>query len=164
MIKKLGLGCFLLAGVLLLNACGFQLRGQGFDLQQTQVWLFTQNPNANFERALKQRLNTQGGQWVDEIEQADLQLVIDNYFTEERVIARDSNGRPSELELIFNLDYRLKSRTDDAEQAKQLLSSRREFAYDRNLETGQEVEKQRLINDMQQEIISRLMLQMAKLN
>ncbi len=163
-MKKLWLIGLLIAGSLLVVSCGFQLRGQGFDLHQTQVWLLTNNPHANFERALKQRLKTQGGQWVDLVEEADLQLAIDEYFTEERVIARDSNGRPSELELIFKLNYRLKSNTDTSEQSDQELSSRREFAFDRNLETGQEMEKQRLVSDMQQEIISRLLLQMAKLD
>ncbi|MRX27722.1 LPS assembly lipoprotein LptE [Kangiella sp. HZ709] len=154
-----------IVAVSILNACGFQLRGQGFDLNDTKVWLQTNNPNSDFERSLKQRLLTQGGSWVIALDSADLQLGIEQYSTEERVLARDASGRPSELELIFKLDYRLAVQGKDYGKGLaplQHLSSRREMAYDRNLETGQAVEKDRLLKDMQQAVISRLLLQMAK--
>ncbi len=163
--KNFRLVLFLMAAVSILSACGFQLRGQGFDLNDTKVWLQTNNPNNDFERSLKQRLSTQGGSWVASVESANLQLGIEQYFTEERVIARDASGRPSELELIFKLDYRLAVQGKDYDNGLaplQHLSSRREMAYDRNLETGQAVEKNRLLKDMQQAVISRLLLQMAK--
>ncbi len=150
---------------LVLSSCGFHLRGQGFDLAGTKVWLQTSSSNANFERSLKQRLSIQEGQWVADLKQSNLQLGIEQYFTEERVIARDANGRPSELELIFKLEYRLGVTGKEYESGMaplQTLSSRREMAYDRNLETGQTVEKERLLNDMQQKVITRLLLQMAK--
>lgn len=164
-MKKLGL---LVASTLilsLLSACGFHLRGQGFDLNNTQVFLQTQSPYADFERSLKERLSIQGGTWVEDIAVSNLQLGVEQYLVEERVIARDATGRPSELELIFKLDYRLAITGQDYGTGLaplQILSSRREFAFDRNLETGQDVEKQRLIRDMQQDVISRLLLQMAK--
>lgn len=145
----------------LVSGCGFHLRGQGSNLDQTQVWLLSNNANASFERTLKQRLNTQGGELVENAIDADLQLAINGYEVEERIIGRDSQGRASELELIFSLSYQLANKNDELAN-NQELSSRREFAFNRNLPTGQEQEKQRLIKDMQQDIISRLLLQMAK--
>ncbi|WP_251358334.1 LPS assembly lipoprotein LptE [Kangiella sp. TOML190] len=156
---------FLLLTSTMLAACGFHLRGSGFDLHQTKVWLLTQTPNEDFERALTQRLETQGGQWVKDAAAADLQLAVVGYQVDERVVARDSQGRASEVELIFTLDYRLAAKNQNYESdlaPLQSLSSRREYAFNRNLETGQEVEKRRLILDMQQQVISRLLLQIAK--
>ncbi|NVJ65544.1 MAG: hypothetical protein HWE16_03585 [Gammaproteobacteria bacterium] len=164
-MKKLWSLGFCVLALSLLSACGFHLRGQGFDLNKTKVLLQTQMPYADFERSLKERLSLQGGSWVESINESELQLGIEQYLVEERVIARDANGRPSELELIFKLDYRLGVTGQNYVNGLaplQLLSSRREFAFDRNLETGQDVEKQRLIRDMQQDVISRLLLQMAK--
>lgn len=165
MIRKFWLVTLWFVSISAISACGFHLRGQGFDLNKTNVLLQTSSPYADFERSLKERLSTQGGSWVENMVDSNLQLGIEQYQVEERVIARDANGRPSELELIFKLDYRLGVSGQDYENGLaplQVLSSRRELAFDRNLETGQDIEKQRLIRDMQQDVISRLLLQAAK--
>lgn len=167
MIKKIRLITLGLLLTSLLTACGFHLRGSGFDLNKLSAFLETSNPYEPFERSLKERFLVQGGIWSKEIANSKLQLGIDGYTTEERVIARDSNGRPSELEFIFTLNYRLGVTGKQYENGlapQQVLSSRREMAYDRNLETGQAVERQRLLEAMQQDVISRLLLQMAKSN
>ncbi len=164
-MKKLWLLSLGILTLSFLSACGFHLRGQGFDLNKTNVLLQTSSPYADFERSLKERLSIQGGHWVEDIADSKLQLGIEQYQVEERVIARDANGRPSELELIFSLNYRLGVTGQEYENGLaplQVLTSRREYAFDRNLETGQDIEKQRLILDMQQDVVSRLLLQMAK--
>lgn len=166
-MKKIKLVTLGLLVASFLTACGFHLRGTGFDLKSLPVFLQTNNPYEPFERSLKERFLVQGGVWSKDIANSKLQLGIEDYATEERVIARDSNGRPSELEFIFSLNYRLGVTGKEYENGLaplQTLSSRREMAYDRNLETGQAVEKQRLLEAMQQDVISRLLLQMAKSN
>ena len=49
----------------------------------------------------------------------------------------------------------------EGEPETQTLSSRREFAYQRTLESGQVNEQQRLVDDMHHDVINRLLLQMA---
>ncbi|AOE50788.1 LPS-assembly lipoprotein LptE [Kangiella sediminilitoris] len=147
----------------LLTACGFHLRGAGTDLDGAKVWLLSDSPNASFERTLKQRLAYQGAQLVQSAEASEMQLAIVDYNTEKRTVARDSFGRASELELIFTLKYQLLTpdTITEGEPQTQTLNSRREFAYQRTLESGQENEQQRLIDDMHQDVIGRLLLQMA---
>lgn len=147
----------------LVVACGFQLRGAGTDLKQIKVWLASQTPNADFERTLKRRLAYQGADLVKSAENSQMQLAIIGYDTEKRTVARDSFGRASELELIFTLKYQLLTPSMVTEGAPQMqtLNSRREFAYQRTLESGQVNEQQRLIADMHQDVIDRLLLQMA---
>lgn len=147
----------------LITACGFQLRGAGTELDGAKVWLLSKTPNSNFERTLKQRLASQGAQLVEAAEYSEMQLAVIGYDTEKRTVARDSFGRASELELIFNLKYQLltPSMVTEGEPETQTLSSRREYAYQRTLESGQVNEQQRLIDDMHQDVINRLLLQMA---
>jgi LPS-assembly lipoprotein len=147
----------------LLTACGFHLRGAGTDLDGADVWLLSKTPNADFERTLKQRLAYQGANLVDAAENSQMQLAIVSYNTEKRTVARDSFGRASELELIFTLQYQLLTpeMVTKGDPETQTLNSRREFAYQRTLESGQVNEQQRLIDDMHQDVINRLLLQMA---
>ena len=147
----------------LLTACGFHLRGAGTDLDGAKVWLLSQTPNAEFERTLKQRLAYQGADLVEAAENSQMQLAIVGYNTEKRTVARDSFGRASELELIFTLEYQLLTpdMVTEGSPQTQSLNSRREFAYQRTLESGQVNEQQRLIDDMHQDVINRLLLQMA---
>ncbi len=162
-MKQLSLLLLLTMVIIGLSACGFQLRGQGAELSNTKVWLISQDMNADFERRLKQRLAYQGAQLVDEPELSELQLAIVNYGVERRTVARDSLGRAAELEMIFTLEYQMLTPDMVSEQQPetQRMTSRREFAYERNLESGQEREQQRLIADMQEEVIGRLLLQIA---
>ncbi|MCW9029352.1 MAG: hypothetical protein OQJ80_10505 [Kangiella sp.] len=162
-MKRLSLLSLLTTVIIGLSACGFQLRGQGADLSNTEVWLISQNMNADFERRLQQRLAYQGAQLVDEPELSELQLAIVNYDVERRTVARDSLGRAAELELIFTLEYQMliPEMVSEQEPETQHMTSRREFAYERNLESGQEREQQRLIADMHEEVIGRLLLQVA---
>ncbi|MBD3654141.1 LPS assembly lipoprotein LptE [Kangiella sp.] len=162
-MKQLSLLLLLTMVIIGLSACGFQLRGQGAELSNTKVWLISQDMNADFERRLKQRLAYQGAQLVDEPELSELQLAIVNYGVERRTVARDSLGRAAELEMIFTLEYQMLTPAMVSEQQPetQRMTSRREFAYERNLESGQEREQQRLIADMQEEVIGRLLLQIA---
>ncbi|RDX35334.1 hypothetical protein DZA37_00920 [Kangiella sp. HD9-110m-PIT-SAG06] len=147
----------------LLTACGFHLRGAGTDLDGANVWLISKSPNSKFERTLKQRLAYQGANLVTAAEDSEMQLAVVGYNTEKRTVARDSFGRASELELIFTLSYQLLTphMVTEGEPQTQMLSSRREFAYQRTLESGQVNEQQRLIDDMHQDVINRLLLQMA---
>lgn len=162
-MKRLSLLLMLTMVTIGLSACGFQLRGQGAELSNTKVWLISQYMNADFERRLKQRLAYQGAQLVDEPELSELQLAIVKYGVERRTVARDSLGRAAELEMIFTLEYQMLTpeMVTEQEPAIQRMTSRREFAYERNLESGQEREQQRLIGDMHEEVIGRLLLQIA---
>ena len=146
-----------------LTACGFHLRGAGTELEGAKVWLLSNTPNAGFERALKQRLSYQGAKLVEDAENSQIQLSIVGYNVEKRTVARDSYGRASELELVFTLQYQLltPNMVTEDEVETQVLNSRREFAYLRTLESGQVNEQQRLIDDMHQDVINRLLLQMA---
>ncbi|MBD3667077.1 MAG: hypothetical protein HUJ16_03910 [Kangiella sp.] len=162
-MKRLNLCLILMIAIIGLSACGFQLRGQGAELSNTKVWLISQDMNADFERRLQQRLAYQGAELVEQPELSELQLAIVNYDVERRTVARDSLGRAAELELIFTLEYQMLTpeMVSEQEPETQRMTSRREFAYERNLESGQEREQQRLIADMQEEVIGRLLLQIA---
>lgn len=151
----------------LISACGFHLRGTDADLKGTKVWFISQNPNADFERTLKQRLAYQGAKIVEDAESSQVQLAIVGYKVEKRTVARDSFGRASELELIFTLEYQMltpamvSAASQGLSPETQRLNSRREFAYQRTLASGQVNEQQRLIEDMHQDVIGRLLVQMA---
>lgn len=162
-MKRLSLLLLLITAVIGFSACGFQLRGQGAELSNTKVWLASKDMSADFERRLQQRLAYQGAQIVESPEDSELQLAIVNYGVERRTVARDSLGRAAELEMIFTLEYQMLTpdKVTDQVPATQRMTSRREFAYERNLESGQEREQQRLIADMHEEVIGRLLLQIA---
>ncbi|WP_227592974.1 LPS-assembly lipoprotein LptE [Kangiella spongicola] len=160
---KIRILLIMLVACSLVAACGFQLRGAGTELDNAKIWVLSKTPNSNFERTLKQRLTSQGAKLVDAAEDSQMQLAVVGYDTEKRTVARDSFGRASELELIFTLKYQLltPSMVTEGEPETQTLSSRREFAYQRTLESGQVNEQQRLVDDMHQDVINRLLLQMA---
>lgn len=157
-----------------LSACGFHLRGAGSDLSQKAIVVDTLNPSADFERKLLERLDQLGASAISansnskagEQHAFDWYLKILDYPLEERVIARDSFGRPSEIELILTLNYHLlsaqKLALDPMENKPQFLKSRREFGFNRNSVTGQDNEKRRLVDSMRNDIINRLIQQMAK--
>lgn len=162
-MKKLTMALTVIIISGLITACGFHLRGTDADLKETKVWFISQNPNADFERTLKQRLAYQGAELVEDAENSQVQLAIVGYNVEKRTVARDSFGRASELELIFTLEYQLltPAMVSEGDPVTQRLNSRREFAYQRTLESGQVNEQQRLIADMHQDVIGRLLVQMA---
>lgn len=172
-MKKIKLVTLGLLVASFLTACGFHLRGAGSDLSQKSIIVDTLNPAADFERKLLERLDQLGAKTMavnskvttDEQHAFNWYLQIIDYPLEERVIARDSFGRPSELELILTLKYHLvsaeKMTLDSAQSKPKTLKSRREFAFNRDSITGQDNEKRRLIDSMKNDIINRLVQQMA---
>lgn len=173
-MKKIQLVTLGLLVASFLTACGFHLRGSGSDLSQKSIVVDTLNPAADFERKLLERLDQLGATGIaanseskaGEQHAFDWYLKILDYPLEERVIARDSFGRPSEIELILTLNYHLLSAKqlalDPMENKPKFLKSRREFGFDRNSVTGQDNEKRRLVDSMRNDIVNRLIQQMAK--
>lgn len=98
----------LVALVLFLHGCGFQLRG-ALDLSQDMSPVYLQQ-NSVFElgREIKQLLTGNKIQTVEKAELAKVQLTLLNEIKDRRVLSVDTNGRVREYQLYYTINFSIK--------------------------------------------------------
>jgi LPS-assembly lipoprotein len=106
----------ILALLLTLNGCGFQLRGTQAATAMPEDWqklnLVTGNPNSEFSRELEARFSANGIQWVDRSE-ANYVLMLGPERFSQRNLSLNAQARAAEFELTMRSNFTVLSPAGD---------------------------------------------------
>jgi LPS-assembly lipoprotein len=148
----------LLTTALLLNACGFHLRGQVYMPFET-IYLQTANPNTPFIRELRRNLEARQVKLVNIEDQAELVLDIVSEISEKQVLSLGGDGRVNEFRLFYRVSLRAYDPQKDWLPAEE-IALRSDYSYDDTKVLAKEAEEtllyQSMRSDMVQQIIRRL--------
>jgi LPS-assembly lipoprotein len=104
--------CLTLCTLLLVTACGFQLRGIG-GLQVPEQWLqmhlASNNPNGELSREIQTQFAAQGVNWVER-EAANYVLHLGQERVSQRNLALNAQARASEIELTMRAQFSVSGR------------------------------------------------------
>lgn len=106
--RSAGVLVLLLALLLLLSACGFQLRGAGGSSLLPETWqkmhLLSDSPNSEFTRTLRATFAASGVQWVDRSEATYLLRLGPEQFSQ-RNLSVNSQARAAEFDLQMRTNF-----------------------------------------------------------
>lgn len=147
----------------LLVSCGFQLRG-AYPLPEVMSVTYVKAGQQNTElvRHLKRTLNVSDIKLVDSEQQATAILEISGEKQSQRVLSVDSKGRAREYELLYEVNFELRSVAGPVELEQQTLKLTRDFLFDTEDVLGKGREQATLVRDMQQDMVRLIMLRLSR--
>lgn len=130
----------LLLILLMIQSCGFHLRGE-LNLSKNLSPIFIE-PNTSFVlyREIQSLLNANGISSTDDVEAANAQLVLVSERRERDVLSVDSNGRAREYRLKYTVMFSFKAEDINIEREKVVLSRSLLFGTDTVLAVENESE------------------------
>ena len=135
----------LLALLLALTACGFQLRGTA-DLAFKNLYM--QGSKLTINKNLTRSLKVNGVTVVDNPEKAELFLEMLSEQREQKILSLSGGGKVREFEIIYRVSFRLRSPSSEIWGPVQTVENSRDFSYDDSQLLAKEAEQQRLLEDM----------------
>jgi LPS-assembly lipoprotein len=135
----------LLALLLALTACGFQLRGTA-DLAFKNLYM--QGSKLTINKNLTRSLKVNGVTVVDNPEKAELFLEMLSEQREQKILSLSGGGKVREFEIIYRVSFRLRSPSSETWGPVQTVENRRDFSYDDSQLLAKETEEERLLEDM----------------
>ncbi|TVQ41322.1 MAG: hypothetical protein EA370_02355 [Wenzhouxiangella sp.] len=154
----------LLALVLVLTACGFQLRGDArLPPVMAQTWLVTPDDSTAFVRELSLMLRANGvdlesrpGPGV-----AELRIHTERMRSEALTIA--AGARVREFVLIFDVEFELLDAEGEALIARETLRLTRDYSFDEQEILAATREEEFLRNDLRQAMAARMLRRLEAL-
>lgn len=146
-----------------LVSCGFQLRG-AYPLPKVMsaTYVKASNQNSELVRHLKRALNVSDIKLVDSEQQATAILEIGGEKQSQRVLSVDSEGRAREYELLYEVNFELRSVAGPVELEQQTLTLSRDFLFDTEDVLGKGREQATLVRDMQQDMVRLMLLRLSR--
>jgi len=144
--------------VLILSACGFQLRGEArLPEAMAQTWLAVPDPNSSFARELSLRLRASG---VEVLEQAQADSAVLRIHAERlrsEPLTISGQARVREFVLVFDLDFELIDGRGETLIPRETLRLTREYSFDEQAILAATREEEFLRAELRQAMASRLM-------
>lgn len=134
----------LLAALVLLSSCGFQMQGAlstPAELQRT--FIATDDSHSLFYRELRAQLQTAGVQMVDSIAEATGTISILYDETDQRVLSVSARNVPTEYEVYYTVQYSIDGGGEILVEP-QTLTLTRDYTYDPLLVLGKAREEEQL--------------------
>ncbi len=147
--------------LLLLAACGFQLRGVATLPFETLYVDGSGNPALAVEISRAIRLGTQA-KLTDKAEDAQMVLQVQGATRGKRILALSGAGRVREYELIYRVGFRLADKDGRDLITTQPIEMRRAMLWDDTQILAKQGEEAMLYADMQKDVIGQLMRRLAK--
>jgi LPS-assembly lipoprotein len=148
-----------LAAVLLIAACGFQLRGTA-DLPFATLYL----PGATGGIALDLKRNIQAGsatRVVDDPKAAEAQLLFSEETRAKEILALSSAGRVREFRLVYRVRFSVGDGKGGEFLAPSTVTLTRDVTYDDAVALAKETEELLLYRDMQADMVQQIMRRLA---
>ncbi|MBB6522936.1 LPS assembly lipoprotein LptE [Pseudoteredinibacter isoporae] len=150
--------------VLLMAACGWQLRGQ-VELGKDIGTLYVSSPDAELLRDLKQALRRNDIALSDSNAEADYNLSLQTMRFDRRTAAVGSQILAAEYELNMQVDYQIAQlKTEEGKKPYvdgARASTIRSYAYDPNNTLGKDQEERQLRREMRSEIVQQILRRLA---
>ena len=153
MFKLLRTTATLFLIISLLNACGFQLRGQEA-LSFESIHL--QGATLAISKALRKNLIANGIKALPTAENADLLLEFANEETVKNILSVSGGGVVKEYELLYRIHYRLRGAKDAVWSPEQTIETRRDFSYSDAELLAKQGEEAALYENMHSDVLNNL--------
>jgi len=156
-------GLAMLGLMLTLVSCGFQLRG-AYSLPESMSATYVKAGRQNTEliRHLKRTLKASDIELVESEQQATGILDIGGEKQDKRVLSVDSKGQAREYELLYEINFELRTAQGQVEVERQTLKLTRDFLFDTEDVLGKGREEAILVRDMQQDMVRLMMLRLSR--
>lgn len=148
----------MISALLLLTACGWQLRGAADTVEIDSLTMLGGSPEFRF--SLEQALEDDN---VLVHEESPTILVLSTTKWQTRTVALDSLGRAAEMEIKMSLRWQLNAREGKPYSERQTISTTRRYQVSSDNATGAADEDQLAREDMRREMIARIMRALSKL-
>lgn len=144
----------LLLLTLLLPGCGFELRGTA-DLAFQNLYM--EGAKLSVNKDLIKSLKINGVTVVNDSKQAELFLEMLSEQQEQNILSLSGSGVVREFELVYRVNFRLRSPDSETWGPVQKVEGRRDFSYDDTQLLAKQFEEQRLFEDMRNDAVREIM-------
>ena len=151
-LKKLSI----LALILIISACGFQLRG---DIHANFDSISISGGTSSFNKTLQRKFR-QAGITIKSISEAEKNVeIIKNSFTK-TILTLTGTGAVSEYQLDYIVTYRFKSK-DGSWNLPVTIETSRTYTYDDSDILAKDEEEKRLVSGMEEQLIKTMATQIS---
>jgi LPS-assembly lipoprotein len=161
-IKRNKCRCLLLAGLVLLSGCGFQLKGSAggvTGLEGTTVRLISNQPRAELTREVTRELTVNGVILLDD-STAALVLTIQPEQFAQRNVSLTAQARAAELELTLSADFTVQPVDSDPIDARAVVN--RQMLNDPRNVVGKTEELRLLREEMRQDLAAQIVRRVGR--
>jgi len=146
-----------IAAALLLQGCGWHLRGaQPLPQELQSLHLQTVSENSAFTRSLKRSLKAMDVSLIESATDAPYSLKVSNITNTSRTLSVTSSARVAEYEITSSLTYSVSNIEGEQVVVPTLLSTEKTYLYNRNNATSAFEEKALLHKEMERDLIQQL--------
>ena len=150
----------LLLTTLLLNSCGFHLRGQ-MAMPFESLYLDAANPNTSLIGELRRNLDASRVKLVDSADRAEVVLNIVFEVPDKQVLSLGGDGRVNEFVLHYRVSLRAYDREHDWIPAEE-IALRRDYSYDDSKVLAKEAEEAMLYQSMRTDMVQQIMRRLSR--
>lgn len=144
----------MLLSLLTLVACGFQMRGTADLAFKT---LYIQGGALTIKKDLIRSLKVNGVTVVDDPQKAELFMDLLNEGRQQNILSLSGDGLVREFELIYFVNFRLRSPGSEVWGPVQKIEGRRDYSYDDSQLLAKKFEEERLYEDMRTDAVREIM-------
>lgn len=144
--------------LLLLAACGFQLRGAATLPYQS---LYIENAGPEMGVELARAIRTSETRVVEDPAQAQAVLQVLSQQREKQILSISGAGRVSEYRLLYRVAFRVRDAAGRELLPVQTIELRRELTYDASRALAKEAEEALLYRDMQSDAVQQIVRRLA---
>jgi LPS-assembly lipoprotein len=150
--------------MMVLSACGFQLRGHA-KLPAGMERIYLQSDASTLLlRHLRQSLIKSGAQMVDDVSDATAIMVVDKEERGRGVLSVSDTARVREYESRYSVRFSVSTISGDEIVARQTIEQRRDYSFNENEVLAKEREEASLIRDMQVEAVQGMLRKITYTN
>lgn len=161
--RNTGVAVFAITLMLLLHACGFQLRG-AVNLSQDMSPVYVEkNGIFDLAREIRDVLTSNGIKTVDNAGKSKSQLILLNESKTRRVLSVDGDGRAREYLLIYTVNFEIKRKlsADEKTESKQdMVSMSRALLFEPDAVLAAVNESEIIYKDMRRETARLILLKL----
>ncbi|MCL2021337.1 MAG: LPS assembly lipoprotein LptE [Betaproteobacteria bacterium] len=152
-----------LFALLLLAACGFQLRG-AVDIPYTRLYIANPYADTTLGAALRRQINAHQPEiLVDTAGEATAVFRELSSYREREITVLDSDGRAREYQLRLLYSFRIETPQGQALTTVASIRLIRELTYDDNQVLSKEQEEEFLWRDMENDLVQQILRRLATL-
>jgi len=141
--------------LLLLNGCGFHLRGSVNPVHLPPT--FVAGPAGPLQQEVLRYLAISKVLVVEDQKEAQLTIHLLNENVQRRVLSVGSNGKVQEYEVRYQATYSAVRSDGQVVIAPETLEQMRSYTYDQSAALAKDTEQDRLVQDMRRDVVRRMM-------
>jgi LPS-assembly lipoprotein len=145
---------------LLLNACGYHLRG-AFELPTGLKSIYLDGGSAQLQEQFKKAMELSSVPLASSADKAGIVIRISDEVSQRRVLSLASSGAANDFELDYRLNYEISDAKENVLLAQQPVEIRREYYNDQTAVIAKEAEELLIRNEMYLQAV-RTMISRAK--